>query len=177
MQKIKIESLIELEKSGEDWKDLIEYTFLIPLNVRMICIDSILNYLVEESVNGIATYNPIRKKLIEDMAAITIFTNIDISNFDNYETYDFLERHNILFELENRSKQNEFDNRRYKEFFNLCQECLDNTLNERNSLSTIISQKLFEIKLELHKGLSSLIGSVQPDMLDTLLETIQKQED
>lgn len=165
MGKIKISDLITKSQSREEVLHLVSLKTNTSIEMWSMVIDTIVNFIVKETPNGTLTYNPIAKKVIIDLAAVMVFTNIEIDNFNDYSIYDFLSDFNII----NQVKESPETIDKYNQFKQLCEECINQALEEENSLSSIVSKGLFDIKLEVQKGIANFLGNIDMDFIKEIL--------
>lgn len=129
----------------EDLKNIkieeIEIKEYVPMIHKMAVANLLLKSVVSENEHGVYTYNTNLWEMTKDVAFISTYTNIEITDND-YENYDAVKSSGILEAIKDHFY--ELNNDEYWDFHNVCDNALGDLL-EQNSVENIVAKKTTQV--------------------------------
>ena len=174
---MKFNELKEQIKSGVNLSELINFEY-VPIMSQKLMIDNIKSICLKEDNNSLLNIDYVFKNLFTLLYVSVNFTNIE---FD--ELYD--EEYNIntelAFEIYDLFKKNKLDKFIFnqddcKDFVEILENEIEQEINIRNSVSSVLSQVLNSVasKLPSENSVNSLIGDL-PALLNSFNQQTKKK--
>ena len=132
---IKIEDLKEI-KALKDVEEL-EVNTYVSVTKKTMMIEALVNVLVKKDEFGVYAVNSLEKEVKSKMAAIAIFTNIELTD-DDYLNYDILFTNNLYNQISYKCLDD------IKRFFDMLDARIEDKLSE-NSMNNILAERTSEV--------------------------------
>lgn len=161
---VKIEDLKDI-KDIKEVKDL-EVSTYVSVTKKIMMIEALIDILVQQDENGVYAVNSSLKEVKSKMAAVALYTNIELAD-DDYSNYDIMFENNLYNQISWKCLDD------INRFFEMLENRIEDKLAE-NSMNNILAKKAADVVNIFDRTMSHLDGMLDKGDPNTIAKHLSR---